>query len=108
KELARKLYLQRLAPLEQYLCAAGKLPAVQHLIVLPAGWMNAVPVEALTDQYIVSYAPSATLYARLQENRSKALAQGNDPLSISLLAVGDPVFAPSPPPAQPAPPPPDH
>jgi CHAT domain-containing protein len=60
------------------------LPAVRRLIVLPAGWLAGIPVEGLTDEYAVSYAPSATLYARLGERPRTA--------APALLAVGDPVF----------------
>jgi CHAT domain-containing protein len=106
--LARKLYGQRLAPLEPHLRTSAKLPAVQRLIVVPAGWMNAIPVEALTDRYTVSYAPSGTVFARLQEQRQQAAAKDRQASDYRLLAVGDPVFALPPTPSQPEPPPPDH
>ena len=106
--LARKLYGQRLAPLEQHLRASANLPAVQRLIVVPAGWMNAIPVEALTDRYTVSYTPSGTVFARLQEERQQAGAKDRQATDYRLLAVGDPVFALPSTPSQPAPPPPDH
>jgi membrane-associated protease RseP (regulator of RpoE activity) len=48
--------------------------------------MAGVPVEALTDQYTVSYTPSGTFLARLQKRQR--------PRSSGLLAVGDPVFPP--------------
>src|SRR5262249_28409041 len=64
---ARRLAGQRLAPVRPHLQAHDDLPAVRRLIVLPAGWLAGIPVEALTDEYAVSYAPSATLYARLGE-----------------------------------------
>src|SRR5262249_35764848 len=67
EELPRRLRAQRLTPLETHLQAAGALPAVTRLIVLPGGWMAGIPVETLTDRYTISYAPSGTVFARLQE-----------------------------------------
>ncbi len=87
--LARRLARQRLVPLEPH------LRGVRRLVVVPAGLMAGVPVEALTDAYQISYAPSATVYARLR--------QRHRPLGKSLLAVGDPAFRRTPPPD-----PPDH
>jgi hypothetical protein len=60
--------------------------------------MAGIPVEALTDRYLVSYAPSGSVFARL--------CQKHRPLTEpTLLAVGDPNFAlPS---ASPPPEPPD-
>ncbi|HZW34903.1 MAG TPA: tetratricopeptide repeat protein, partial [Isosphaeraceae bacterium] len=67
---------QRLAPLEPTLSARDDLPAVRHLIVLPSPALAGVPVEALlaarpseAPNYLVSYAPSGTLFAWLQERR---------------------------------------
>jgi hypothetical protein len=70
--------------------------------------MNAIPVEALTDRYTVSYAPSGTVFARLQEERQQAGAKDRQATDYRLLAVGDPVFAQPPSPSQPEPPAPDH
>jgi CHAT domain-containing protein/tetratricopeptide (TPR) repeat protein len=89
--LAQRLYAQRLAPLEEHL----PRPAVKHLIVLPSTALAGVPVEALTDRYTVSYAPSATLFALLQKKRRQN-RPGRRSRPASLLAVGDPVFAPAP------------
>src|SRR5262249_875700 len=98
-DLARRLAAQRLRPLEAALAATADLPAVRHLVVVPAGWMAGVPVEGLTDGYAVSSAPPGTLYARLRQ-RHRPLREP------TLLALGDPVFTT---PAAPAPPPPpDH
>jgi hypothetical protein len=96
--LARKLAAQRLGPLEPHLAATKDLPAVRRLIAVPAGWMAGVPLEALTEKYAVSYAPSGTVFARLAE-RHRPL---RDP---SLLALGDPAFAA---PQAKRPEPPDH
>jgi tetratricopeptide (TPR) repeat protein len=104
-----RLFVQRLAPLESY------LSDVSRLVVLPAGQMAGIPIEALTDNYVISYAPSATMYAWIKEGRgsrdegpyfAKPTAsadglrrpratsgrRGADEESRSLLAVGDPVF----------------
>ncbi|MCG8405187.1 MAG: tetratricopeptide repeat protein [Phycisphaerales bacterium] len=91
----KQLYEQRLAPIEPY------LDGVRHLIVLPAGRMAGVPIEALTDKYTVSYALSGTTYAWLKETTGKK-ARGR-----GLFALGNPIFGraeettePLPPPAE--------
>jgi CHAT domain-containing protein/tetratricopeptide (TPR) repeat protein len=73
---------QRLRPLKEH------LDGINYLIVLPSYSMAGIPVEALTDRFQVSYAPSATLYAWLQENR-KDFSKG----PASLLALADPAFS---------------
>jgi hypothetical protein len=83
---ARDVHAQRLAPLEPYLVAPAGLPAVKRLIAVPAGEMAGIPLEALTDRYVVSYAPSGTVFARNAENHRPL----DDP---TLLALGDPAFA---------------
>jgi len=79
--LAQKLHAQRLAPLDKH------LKGVQRLFVAPVNRMAGIPVEALTNQYTVSYTPSGTYLARLKDRQ---LPQGR-----GLLAVGDPVFPPA-------------
>jgi hypothetical protein len=86
QRLIEQLRLQRLAPLEKHLKAQGKLPAVRRLIVMPVGLMAAVPVEVLTPGCIVSYAPSATLFARSRAAHRTLSGE-------SLLALGDPRFS---------------
>jgi CHAT domain-containing protein len=102
QERTGRLYAQRLAPLARHLGATKELPAVRHLIILPSRWLAGVPVEALvaarTDQqpaYAISYAPSGTLFAWLQEKKTDALARQKKPDRPRLLALGDPVFGPS-------------
>src|SRR5262249_60231986 len=56
----RQLAAQRLAP---------HLQGVQRLIVLPAGRMAGIPLEAPTESYTGSYSPSATPYTRLCTSR---------------------------------------
>src|SRR5262249_25585965 len=90
-ELARRLYAQRLAPLEGHLRATEGLPPVRHLVVLPAAWTAAVPVGVLTDRHTVSHAPSVTLFAWLRERRRADPGPG----AATLLAVGDPAFGPA-------------
>jgi tetratricopeptide (TPR) repeat protein len=87
--LARQVAAQRLAPLAPALRSTNGLPAVKHLLVCPVWEMAGVPVEALTDQYTLSYVPSGTLLARLQEQRR---AKGPAGQGATLLALGDPVF----------------
>jgi len=78
--LARRVYDQRLAPLDKH------LSGVKRLFVAPANWMAGIPIEALTDQYTVSYTPSCTYLARLKDRER--------PRSSGVLAVGDPLFPP--------------
>jgi tetratricopeptide (TPR) repeat protein len=98
RDLARRLARQRLEPLAPHLAATADLPAVGHLIVLPSGLMDGVPVEVLTDRCTVSRAPSATLFAFLRDKPK--------PKTTGLLAVADPVFDRPDPKAKPAPVPP--
>ena len=92
RELACQLCAQRLAPLEEHLKATDGLPAVRHLIVLPSHQMARIPLEALTDGCTVSYTPSGTMFAWLQEHRPAA---GPKP-PPRLLALGDPAFRAAP------------
>jgi tetratricopeptide (TPR) repeat protein len=84
-ELTRRLHRQRLEPLEKHLKAQGKRPPVRRLIVVPAGAMAGVPAELLAPDRTVSYAPSATLFARAADRRRPARL-------TPLVALGDPVF----------------
>jgi tetratricopeptide (TPR) repeat protein len=100
---------QRLAPLEGTLAARDGLPAVRHLIVLPSPALAGIPIEALLEarppgapRYLVSYAPSGTLFAWLQERREDQVGPAQP---RRLLALGDPVPPPS---DGPVPEPPDH
>jgi tetratricopeptide (TPR) repeat protein len=124
QEMLQQLCAQRLAPVEPHLAGVGRL------IVLPAGWMAGIPVEALTDDYAVSYTPSATMYAWLKEGRRSRLRQGyvgqarvpgprfqeetstparsDEETSRPLLALGDPVFGEPVEPDTTMPEPPDH
>jgi CHAT domain-containing protein len=98
-DLANRVRQQRLDPLKPHLAAVGDLPAARRLIVIPAASLVAgVPMQALTEQYAVTYAPSGTVLARLTESHRPL----GDP---SLLALGDPTFTS---PAPPPPPLPDH
>jgi CHAT domain-containing protein/tetratricopeptide (TPR) repeat protein len=98
-DLAAALGRQRIGPLRRH------LEGINRLIVLPSPALAGVPVEALLageagPELVVSYAPSASLFARL----ARPSDQGREP--PSLLAVGDPAYPP--PEAEgPAPTPPD-
>jgi tetratricopeptide (TPR) repeat protein len=83
-EPAKQLSERRLKPLSRHLAAGKELPAVRHLIALPSEALAGVPLEAWAEDYLVSYATSATLYAHLR-NRPAGKGAG-------LLAVGDPIF----------------
>jgi CHAT domain-containing protein/tetratricopeptide (TPR) repeat protein len=92
---AGQLARQRLAPLARHLGAGNGLPPVKHLIVLPSPALRRIPVEALIEAradkqppLTVSYAPSGTMFAWLQEQRRKPRGPAR------LLAVGDPAFVP--------------
>ncbi len=98
--LLRQLHAQRIAP------ARSHLAGVRRLIILPAGWMAGVPIEALTDEYTISYAPSGTIYAWLQEKAEYRKQRGG--AGGKLLALGDPVFQQPKGPGKPTPVLPDH
>ena len=91
QRLLAQLIRQRLVPLEPH------LKGVRRLLVVPAGQMSAVPVEALTDRYVVSYVPSASVFARRAEDHRPL--QGS-----SLLVLADPAFARGSPSLPPVPP----
>jgi CHAT domain-containing protein/tetratricopeptide (TPR) repeat protein len=96
---AAQLAEQSLRPLEPHLAATDQLPAVRHLLVVPAGRMAGIPLEALTDRFRISYAPSGSVLAGLR--------QKHRPLEHpSLLALGDPNFRTAD--AGPPPKPPQH
>jgi CHAT domain-containing protein len=75
------LYKQRLQPVEKH------LQGVKHLIVLPSQAMAGITLEAVTDAYRISYAPSGTIYAWLQKKEDVPQK------TPDLLALGDPAFA---------------
>ncbi len=100
-DLAATLARQRLEPLRSH------LEGVRHLIVLPSADLAGIPVEALVaawprgrDRFVVSYAPSGSMFARLRQPRGKG-----GPGPPRLLALGDPAYPPaapgSPPPTPP-------
>jgi CHAT domain-containing protein len=90
---------QRFEPCAVALNASGELPAVTHLIILPSQALAGIPIEALLEswlptalRYVVSYAPSATLFAWLRERGGEE--QKKQAPSRRLLALGDPIPAP--------------
>jgi CHAT domain-containing protein len=112
KSLA-ELAQQRLAPLEAALKPRGDLPAVKHLIVLPSPALAGIPIEALLaaraeslTPSLVSYAPSGTMFAWLQEHGRDD--QRRPAQTRRLLALGDPVPPPAGQHEPPASKPPDH
>src|SRR6185295_12947375 len=68
ESLAADLYRQRLLRLEKH------LQGIRHVIVKPSWSMAGIPIEALTDRYHVSYAPSGTLFAWLREKKQPPAA----------------------------------
>lgn len=101
KEIIRRLYRQRIEPVEPL------LTGVRHLVVLPAGKMAGIPVQALTENYTVSYAPSGTIYAWLKQREMTRDGKASTE-SFPLLALGDPVFTPQGEPQKPQFEPPPH
>ncbi len=99
RELAAALTAQRLAPLAEHLGATSDRPTIKHLIVLASPALAGLPLETLTDRCSISYAPSGTMFAHLQEQHAP-------PAEGRLLALGDPTFT-APPKAVPSPGPPD-
>jgi CHAT domain-containing protein/tetratricopeptide (TPR) repeat protein len=83
EQLAR----QRVAPLLPLLQGGPDQPPVRHLIVLPSPAMAGIPVDVLIESCSVSYAPSGTLFAWLQERQPPRTQDSR------LLALGDPAFA---------------
>ena len=91
---------QRLDPLTNVLAARGDLPAVKHLIVLPSPALDGIPIESLLEsrpaglpRFLVSYSPSGTMFAWLQERRHED--KDRPARSHHLLALGDPVPPPN-------------
>src|SRR5262249_20928552 len=82
RSLADRLRKQRLQPLAQH------LKGVRRLIVLPSTALAGVPVEVLADNYLVSYAHSASLHIHLPQQPT--------PTGKGLLVVADPVFQTTP------------
>ncbi len=80
--LAKKLHEQCVAPLEK------NLRGIRHLYVSAVDRMAGVPVELLTDKYIISYVPSGTFLARLKDRPA--------PVGTRILALGDPIFTAKP------------
>jgi CHAT domain-containing protein len=104
QDLADRLAHLRLAPVQALLDGGPEHPAVRHLVVLPSPAMAGITIEALTHRYSISYAPSGTIFAWLQEQKRQANQEAQ--AAAGLLALGDPV--PAPVPATPRSPPPDH
>lgn len=85
---ARALWRERLEPLD------SALKGATELVVLPSGAVLGLPIETLVDadgvlvgdRFAVSYAPSATVYAWLEERGESA---GR---TDAMLLVGDPPF----------------
>ncbi len=76
--LAKALYAQRVAPLARH------FHGVKSLYVVATNVMAGIPAEVLTRHYTISYVPSGTFLARLQEKKQ--------PAGLSLLALGDAIF----------------
>jgi CHAT domain-containing protein len=91
--LIKRLSAQRLGPLQELLQGGADVPPVKHLVILPSPEMAGIPIEILTDSYTLSYAPSATMFARLREGRREAHNQQDPSDSSRLLTLGDPILS---------------
>src|SRR5262249_23274908 len=99
---------QRLAPIEHLLGAGAERPAVRHLVILPSPALAGIPIETLTGDYTISYAPSGTIFAWLQETCRDRGSQNSPAQPPRLLVLGDPALPPPDSLAVAAPQPPDH
>lgn len=81
-KLLAALRAQRLDPLLPH------LQGIRHLLVVPTDDMAKIPLEALTDQLLVSYIPSASIYAQWRQKHRPLEGR-------SLLALGNPVYSPT-------------
>ena len=86
RDLTARLAAQRLGPLRPWLLGDAGRPPIRHLIVLPSPALAAVPVEALVAAWVdrphpltISYAPSGTLFAWIQQRRPPAGRRGAAP-----------------------------
>jgi tetratricopeptide (TPR) repeat protein len=86
------LRTQRLEPVLPH------LNGIQRLLIVPTGLMARLPLEALTDRFTISYIPSPSVFAQLQQRHRRL--DGH-----TLLALGDPAFTPH---SQKTATPPDH
>jgi tetratricopeptide (TPR) repeat protein len=79
QRLIRAVRQQRLEPLRPH------LEGVRRLLLVATWPMETLPVEILTQEYRISYVPSASFFARRR-------AEHRPLRGTRLLAVGDPVF----------------
>lgn len=85
--------IQRLSNL-WFLPLSPHLEGATHLVIIPSSFMLGVPVEVwrdatgefLGDRYVISYAPSATMYTWLMEQSVDSDRQAG------VLLIGDPAF----------------
>lgn len=88
-ETIAALRRQRWDPLRDHLGPTDRLPAVQHLIVVPVGDMAGVPVEALAPGYTVTYTPSGSSLSVLAERAAGARTmEASSPRLLALAADG--------------------
>src|SRR5207253_461663 len=80
-KLLAALRTQRLDPLLPH------LTGIRRLLVVPTGDLAKIPLEALTDQFTISYIPSGSVYAQLRQQHRPLEGR-------SLLTLGNPVFIP--------------
>lgn len=89
-EMSSKVYQQRLFPLKKH------LDGVTRLYVVAVNEMARIPVQVLTDDYVVSDIPSGTFLAKLRDRPT--------PTGQAMFAVGDPIFPVIKPSPEPLPP----
>jgi CHAT domain-containing protein len=102
REQAARLGQRLLGPLAPHLEGRDGRPPIRHLVFLPSRYLGAMPIGPLLAAWKgapaglrVSYAPSATIFAWLQEGRRAARSRGRAALPTRLLALGDPAYGTS-------------
>ncbi len=88
--LLHELREQRLSPLERLLEKQEAFHPVRKLIVVPIDAMAGIPLEALSEKYEVTYAPSGTLLGALTKSGVSPRASPGP----EVLVVGDPATGP--------------
>ena len=93
-QLVKTLAQERIVPLAPLLAANDTLPAVRNLIVSLPGPCD-IPLEMLTDHFVISYVPSMTFLAWQTERRAKMNPSAERNSATTLLAIGDPNYGDS-------------
>jgi CHAT domain-containing protein/Flp pilus assembly protein TadD len=90
QNICQAIFKERIQP------AISNLEGVRSLVVVPSGPMLGIPVDLLidddglrfSDRFVISYVPSATIYAWLRERDNAGTGSDRQ----KMLLVGDPPF----------------